>query len=77
MGAFPQQRHITIDGRPFHFVAYEGQPENRKRNQASEPAMWYLMVSGRRFPVGPFVATHSPEQLDKLLCKWVAANIGA
>ena len=54
MTAFrPQQRHLTIQGRRFHFVSYEGRPANHRRAQLAYPAMWYLMVEGRRRPVLP------------------------
>src|SRR5512143_3067463 len=70
----PQQRHMTLNGRAFHFVAYEGRSENVARNQPSEPPMWYLMVEGRRFPVMPFVADQTLEQIDKLLARWLQKN---
>lgn len=70
----PQQRRLTIAGRPFHFVSYEGQPENLARNQPSRPAMWYLMLEGRRCPVAPVVEAHTPEQVDTGFLRWLAAN---
>lgn len=73
-GFKPQQRRFLIDGRSFQFVAYEGQPENLARNRPAEPAMWCLMVEGRRCPVMPFVPTHTLEGLDRLLLRWIRAN---
>lgn len=76
MSAFkPQQHRLTVDGRPFHFVSYEGQVENLSRNQPSKPPMWYLMLEGRRCPVAPVVEAHSPEQVEKVLLRWLAANV--
>jgi hypothetical protein len=75
MSAFkPQQRRILIDGRSFHFVAYEGQSENLSRNRPAVPAMWCLMVEGRRCPVVPFVSNQALEAVDRLLVRWVRAN---
>jgi hypothetical protein len=73
MSAFkPQQCHLTIHGRVLHFVAYEGRPAHR--GQAAAPAMWYLMVEGRRFPVFPWDATLTPAALDAALCAWALDN---
>jgi hypothetical protein len=75
MSAFkPQQRHLTLGGRAFHFVAYEGRLENLNRNQPAEPAMWYLMVEGRRCPVTTFDTEQSLEQTDKILSRWLQQN---
>lgn len=76
MSAFkPQQHRLTVDGRPFHFVSYEGQTENLARNQPSRPPMWYLMVEGRRCPVSPVVEAHTPEQVERMLLRWLAAHV--
>ena len=71
MPAFkPQQRHLTINDREFHFVAYEGSPTNLRQGQEPYPAMWCLMVEGRRCPVVPFDETQSEEQVNAALCAW-------
>jgi hypothetical protein len=70
----PQQRHLTILGREYHFVSYEGHSANRRNAQPADPAMWYLMVEGRRCPVVPCDPTLSPEELDTVLAAWVASN---
>ena len=75
MSAFkPQQRRFLIDGRAFHFVAYEGQSENPARHRPAVPAMWCLMVEGRRCPAVPFVATQAVEAVDQLLVRWLRTN---
>ena len=75
MPAFkPQQRHLTINDRGFHFVSYEGRPANTKRGELGFPAMWYLMVEGRRCPVLPHDAELSEPELDDALTAWVEAN---
>ena len=73
-GFKPQQRRFVIDGRAFQFVAYEGQPENLARQRPAEPAMWCLMVEGRRCPVTPFLASQTLESLDRALLRWIQAN---
>lgn len=75
MSAFkPQQRHITIKGRTFHFVSYEGQPADVRRSLAERPAMWYLMVEGRRFPAFPCDPTKPLTEIDQLLSRWAEDN---
>ena len=75
MSAFkPQQRHLTIRGRTFHFVSYEGGPTNRRREQLPDPAMWYLMVEGRRCPVLPLDTSLSASQVDAALSAWALDN---
>jgi len=73
-GFKPQQRRFEIAGRSFLFVSYEGQPENLARKRPAEPAMWCLMVEGRRCPVTPFIASQSLESLDRTLLRWIQAN---
>jgi hypothetical protein len=76
MSAFkPQQHRLQIDGRSFHFVAYEANPGSVARNRPAEPAMWCLMVEGRRCPVAPFVPTQTLESVEKDLAHWVEQNV--
>lgn len=70
----PQQRRLLVEGRAFHFVAYEGHTENVARNQPAQPPMWCLMLPGGRCPVTPFVTTQSLEALDRALTRWLLAN---
>ena len=76
MSAFksPQLR-LTIDGRTFHFVAYEGQPANVTRKQEAEPPMWWLMVAGRRCPVTAFDPGQSEEAVELSLRQWLKDNV--
>ena len=70
----PQQRHLTIRGRDFHFVSYQGSAGNPQRAQLPFPAMWYLMVEGRRCPVFPYEATRSLAEVDAALTEWAEDN---
>jgi len=75
MAAFkPQQRKITIHGRVFHFVTYEGQAENAPRKQVARPDMWYLMVEGRRCPALPCDPTQTEPEVDRFLERWALDN---
>ncbi len=75
MPAFkPQQRRLTIQGRVFHFVSYEGHAANPKREQPASPAMWYLMVEGRRCPVIPYDADMPLADVDAALGAWAKGN---
>lgn len=70
----PQQRHLTIRGRTFHFVSYQGSLGNVQRAQLPFPAMWYLMVEGRRCPVFPYEASLSLTEVDAALAEWAEDN---
>ncbi len=75
MPAFkPEQRHLNVRGRAFHFVSYEGHAADPKRGRALTPAMWYLMVEGRRCPVIPYEPGQSAPDLDAALLGWVEDN---
>ena len=70
----PQQRHLMIHGHPFHFASYQGRPANHRRAQLAYPAMWYLMVDGRRCPVLPCDSSRSPLELDAALRDYAEDN---
>jgi hypothetical protein len=70
----PQQRRLTIRGRVYHFVSYQGSRGNPQRAQLPYPAMWYLMVEGRRCPVLPCAPELCGNSLDAALSAWVDDN---
>lgn len=75
MSAFkPQQRHLTIRGRDYHFVSYEGHPADARKQLTSAPSMWFLMVEGRRFPVFPCEPSQPLLEVDAALSVWVEDN---
>ncbi len=75
MSAFkPQQRHLTIRGRAFHFVSYEGRPANARRAEEPLPPMWYLMVEGHRCPVLPCEPGQPLAETDAALLTWAEDN---
>ena len=75
MSAFkPQQRHLTIRDREFHFVAYEAREANKHRGEEASPAMWYLMRDGRRWPAIPWDANMPSDGVDASLIRWAEAE---
>jgi len=70
----PQQRHVTVRDREFHFVSYEAHPADPRRDAEAEPEMWYLMRAGRRWAVMPRDPDQAPEKTDDLLRAWAEAN---
>jgi hypothetical protein len=67
----PQQRRLTIKGRAFHFVSYEGRAANERRGEKAEPSMWYLMLEGRRCPTVPCQPDQPETEIDQALLRWV------
>lgn len=66
-----EQHRLTHRGRAFHFVSYEGQPANPKRNQdAIEPA-WFLMLAGKRWEVMPHVPGQDESELTQRFTEWL------
>ncbi len=75
MAAFKsEQRRIVVRGRDFHFVSYEPRPANASRGEEQQPAMWYLMVNGRRFPAFPCDPKQASAALDQALAAWAERN---
>ncbi len=70
----PQQRHITVRDREFHFVSYEAHPADARHAAEAEPEMWYLMRAGRRWAVMPRNPDQVPEDTDDLLRVWAEEN---
>jgi hypothetical protein len=70
----PRQQRLVIRKRQFHFVAYEATPGNAKREEEPTPAMWFLMVEGRRCPAIPFETSQPEDQVELALTRWVKAN---
>jgi hypothetical protein len=70
-----EQRHITHRGRMFRFVSYEGQRANAARKEpAIEPA-WFLVNAGYRLEVMPQQPGQEPDEVDRLLTKWLETNV--
>jgi hypothetical protein len=75
MPAFkPQQRRLVVGGRSFHFVSYEATPANARRQEPAVPAMWFLMVEGRRLAALPCDPEQPLEEVDAALAHWITSN---
>lgn len=70
-----EQRRLSHSGRTFHFVSYEGQPANPKRDEAAVEPTWFLMGPGRRWSVMPQQATQSEEDVDRCLLAWLDEHL--
>ena len=66
------QHHIVHRGREFHFVSYEGSTANPRTGADAQPAAWYLMRAGKRFPAIPQVQDGDPVPA---LVRWLDINI--
>ena len=72
-----EQHRITVRGREFHFVSYEGQDANPKKNLPAKPPTWYLMSAGRRWEVMRHTPNQDSEELEQLFVDWVERNVFA
>lgn len=73
MSSYKTAQHVIVHrGREFHFVSYEGCPANPRTGAEAQPAAWYLMRAGKRFPVLP---EHPDEDPIPALLRWIDANI--
>ena len=70
-----QQHHLVHRGRSFHFVSYEGQDADPKRQQLATPPSWYVMLAGKRWIVMPEVAEIVPAELDRRFSEWLDACV--
>jgi hypothetical protein len=70
-----EQRRLSHRGREFHFVSYDAQIANERRGQPAVPAMWYLMIEGKRRPVLPHVPGQELIELDGALLRWVDEEV--
>jgi hypothetical protein len=75
MNAFKSEhRRLTIRHRVFHFVSHAGRPADYRHQQLGYPAMWYLMVKGRRCPAFPHDPEQSLAELQAALRDWAEDN---
>lgn len=72
-----EQHRIVVRGREFHFVSYEGQDANPKKNLPAKPPTWYLMSAGRRWEVMRHTPDQDRGQLERLFVEWIEDNVFA
>lgn len=70
-----EQRRLTLRGREFHFVSYEGQLANPARQQPATVPTWFLMNAGKRWAVMPHQPGQEPDELDRLLTQWLEVYV--
>ncbi len=70
-----EQVRLTHRDREFHFVSYQGQPANRKKNQAATDPAWFLISAGRRWEVMPHQPHQEHEERDRLFAAWLERNV--
>jgi hypothetical protein len=68
------QCRLVHRGKEFHFVSYEGHGANPAKNEIAVPAMWCLMMAGRRHEVMPQLAGQEESDRDHLLTAWLESN---
>ncbi len=76
MGAYRTQQHRLVHrGQTFHLVSYAGEPADEHRHRPEVPPSWYLMLSGKRWMVGPEIAETKPDELDRGFREWLDAHV--
>lgn len=66
-----EQRRVSHRGRDFHFVSYEGEPANLKRQKPAILAAWFLMSAGKRWLAIPHQPGQDVLELDRQLTVWL------
>lgn len=69
------QRRLQHRGREFHFVSYEGQTADPRRDKEATPATWFLMHAGKRWAVAPQDMDQDADALDEFLAGWLDENV--
>jgi hypothetical protein len=70
-----QQHRFAHRGRTFHFVSYEGQAADVKRQTDAAPPMWYLMLDGKRWAVLEQSGADQLTELEPLFADWLDAHV--
>jgi hypothetical protein len=69
------QHRLVHRGQSFHFVSYEGHPADAKHLQLEVQSTWYVMLSGKRWMVGPQVGGAESLELDRQFVEWLDENV--
>jgi hypothetical protein len=70
-----EQVHLRHRDRVFHFVSYQGQPEDRKRNRPAIDPAWFLMTAGKRWEVMPHQPDQEQAERDSLFTAWLEQHV--
>jgi broad specificity phosphatase PhoE len=71
------QRVVVHRGREFHFMTYDGIRADKRRDREATPPTWFLISSGKRWPVFPEVPGESDAEVDRRLVAWLEQNVFA
>lgn len=78
MSSYKTDQHRLVHrGRTFHFVSYEAHLANPRTGEAAMPATWFLMCSGKRWPVIAQTPDQDPELVIAALTRWLDQNVFA
>jgi len=72
-----EQVHLRHRDRIFHFVSYQGQPADHKRNRAAIDPAWFLMTAGKRWEVMPHTPDQAQAERDHLFTAWLEQHVFA
>ncbi len=76
MGSYKvEQRRLSVRGRGFHFVSYEGTPANPAKRIAATAPTWFMMSAGKRWAVMPHQVGQDPLELDRLFTEWLETHV--
>jgi hypothetical protein len=70
-----QQHRLVHRGRAFHFVSYEGQPADQKKQTDAVPPTWYIMLGGKRWSVMEQAGGSEPTDLDRAFARWLDVHV--
>ncbi len=70
-----EQIRLHHRGRNFHFVCYEGNPGNPRRNLPATAPAWFLMSEGTRWEVMAFQPDQERDVLDKQFAAWLDDHV--
>lgn len=72
-----EQVHLRHRNRVFHFVSYQGQPEDPKKKRAAIDPAWFLMNAGKRWEVMPHQPDQAEAERDHLFAVWLERYVFA
>jgi hypothetical protein len=70
-----QQHRLLHRGQTFHFVSYEAQAADAKRQTAAMPPTWYVMLGGKRWAVIEQAGETELAELERRFGEWLDAHV--
>lgn len=76
VSAYKTQQHRFVHrGRTFHFVSYEGQAADAKRQTPAVPPTWYVMLGGKRWAVAEQAGEQDLPALERQFGEWLDTHV--